>query len=113
VPYWAATIRAVYFVSDRALTLAPRSIRSFILSASGAAIISAVVPPDLVATLGSSPASSSFFTSAVDPNSIVSAHGSTAGGATPGSGSGTTGLPGPSAYASAITDHAPAWADRN
>ena len=52
--------------SDRALTSAPASSRTRIVSRSGAAHISAVAPA-LLAALGSAPAASSRFTSAASP----------------------------------------------
>src|SRR5205085_11752866 len=62
---------------------------SRILSTSGAAAISAVTPPDLVATFALNPVSSSRVTSATLPNSIVSSHGAMSAGSTPASGSAT------------------------
>ena len=60
--------------SDRALTSAPASSRTRIVSLSGAAHISAVAPA-LLAALGSAPASSSRFTSAVSPFNAAAING--------------------------------------
>ena len=96
----------------RAFTFAPRSISSFIFAASGAAIISSVVPA-LVAAFASSPPSNSRFNSPASPKSAFSAHGSRPAGS-PSFNSGISiFLPGPSAYASAITAQSAAIAERN